>query len=68
MTTKRCKTYRDLQKVCNQIPNEHLDDTITLFDVIDDEFHAKEMELQTSQDNGILDDGHPYFELHNPPA
>lgn len=59
-------TYRELQIAVNKIPNERLDDNITIFDVLDDEFYPKTIEIHAAQGIDVLDDGHVYIELHEP--
>ena len=54
------KTYRQLLLLLQNIPEDNLDDNLTLLD--DGEYFPIELELLYSDDsNDVLDQGHPYL-------
>lgn len=57
-------TYRQLLEVLQNIPDERLDDTVTVHEPYEDEFIAVvHTETSSEEDNDVLDDGHLYLVL-----
>ena len=58
------KTYRQLLLLLKTIPEDNLEDTVTVYSSFDDEFTPTEFELCFSgEDNDVLDEGHPYLKV-----
>lgn len=53
-------TYRQLLEKLNQLPDERLDDTATVYDQVEDEFYAAHG-LEINDLDDVLDLGHPYI-------
>lgn len=53
------KTYRELLELLNNIPEDHMDDDITL--CCSDEYYPFRVNLETTEETDILDEGHPFL-------
>lgn len=50
-------TWRELRKRLQDMPDERLDDTATVYDVTADEYFGVE-QFKIAEDDGVLDEGH----------
>jgi len=57
------KTYRALIEELKNIPEEHLDDNITIYQDDEDEYYPVSLDLTTRDSEGVLDEGHPFFDF-----
>jgi hypothetical protein len=57
-------TYRDLFNVLKSIPEDRLDDNVTIYDSAEDEYHpASSINITTEDD--VLDKGHVYISIQD---
>jgi len=54
-------TYRELQKIMNSMPDNRLDDNISIYLKQTDEYYPIKEILVADQNNGILDKEHVYL-------
>lgn len=57
------RTYRSLIEELKGIPEEHMDDNITIYQDEDDEYYPVSLELASRDSKGVLDEGHPFFDF-----
>ena len=57
------KTYRALIEELKSIPEEHLDDNLTVYNDEEVEYYPVSLELTTRDSEGVLDEGHPFFDF-----
>ena len=59
----KLRTYKDLLKSLQSLNEEQLANDLTFHDLWTDEFYGMELalEISNSDENDVLDDGHPYF-------
>ena len=58
-----CQTYKDLLILLQSMTPEQLNCTPTLYDVDNDEYFPVTTLLTASDQNDVLDPGHPYISL-----
>lgn len=56
--------YRDLRDILNLMPNERLDDDVTVFVEHTDEFYEVDM-VDDELDTDVVDDGHYVLCIHD---
>lgn len=56
-------TYRELAKKIGQLPNNRLDDTVTIYDRQDDEYFGSVSLELAGNDQSVLDEQHPILKL-----
>lgn len=60
-------TYRELLDLLDEVPEDHLHDTITIYDPVCDEYFAVvDSAFAEEETNDVLDDGHLYLILKDP--
>ena len=57
------KTYRGLKEALKSIPEDHLDDNLSLYVKKDDEYYPVAFDVTFPDSQGILDGNHPVLEL-----
>lgn len=57
-------TYRQLINELSRIPDNRLDDEVTIYDAINDEYSDNVSMKIADEDNYILDEGHVFLKVN----
>lgn len=57
------KTYRALKEALEKIPEDRLDDNLSLYIKEDDEYYPVSLDVTTPDTKGVLDEGHAVLDL-----
>lgn len=54
-------TYRQLKERINKLSENQLDCDITVYKPDEDEYYPTHISVGITEENDVLDEGHPYF-------